>query len=82
MTEYTEKIFREKLKIQEIEIKPDLSKGEIIKEMVNLKEFAMKFDKSENVLIAIAWIGHKIDDASPKFEMICKEFNFEKKVIS
>ena len=42
----------------------------------------MQFDKSENVLIAIAWIGHKIDDTSPVFEQICKDFNFDRKVIS
>ena len=34
------------------------------------------------MLVAIAWIGHKIDETSPKFEKICKEFGFEKQVIS
>ena len=42
----------------------------------------MESDKDQILLIAIAWIGHKIDDENPKFDRISKEFGFEKKVVS
>ena len=42
----------------------------------------MESDKDQIMLIAIAWIGHKIDDSNPKFDRISKEFGFNKKVVS
>ena len=52
------------------------TKAQIIEELGKLEQFASECElDQQNLLLSIAWIGHKLDSDSYFFEDVCNDFD-------